>query len=76
MIAARLTGYRAPLEIGVLPEPECPRDGVVVEVLACGDAAALERFKAWLHRGPSAAEVSAVACESQDYQHINDFSTR
>ncbi len=47
-----------------------------VEVLACGDADALERFKAWLHRGPSAAEVSAVACESQDYQHINDFSTR
>jgi D-arabinose 1-dehydrogenase-like Zn-dependent alcohol dehydrogenase len=36
MRAARLTGWRAPLEIGEVPEPACPRDGVVVEVLACG----------------------------------------
>lgn len=36
MIAARLTGWRAPLEISTVPEPDCPRDGVIVEVLACG----------------------------------------
>ncbi len=47
-----------------------------VEVLACGDAEALERFKAWLHRGPAAAEVSAVACETQDYRPLSGFSTR
>ncbi|MFP4061504.1 MAG: acylphosphatase [Halochromatium sp.] len=47
-----------------------------VEVLACGDANALERFKAWLHRGPSAAEVAAVACETQDYRPLSGFATR
>lgn len=47
-----------------------------VEVLACGDSDALDTFKAWLHRGPSAAEVSAVACETQDYQTLSEFSTR
>jgi acylphosphatase len=46
-----------------------------VEVLACGDSSALDRFKAWLHRGPSTAEVSAVACEIQDYQPLSGFST-
>lgn len=46
-----------------------------VEVLACGDSDALDSFKAWLHRGPSAAEVSAVACETQDYQALSEFTT-
>ncbi|AHM04896.1 Alcohol dehydrogenase [Roseibacterium elongatum DSM 19469] len=36
MRAARLTGWRQPLEIGRAPDPVCPRDGVVLEVLACG----------------------------------------
>ncbi|GAA5078633.1 alcohol dehydrogenase catalytic domain-containing protein [Roseibacterium beibuensis] len=36
MRAARLTGWRQPLEIGTAPDPACPRDGVVLEVLACG----------------------------------------
>lgn len=36
MRAARLTAWRAPLEIGQVADPDCPRDGVVVEVLACG----------------------------------------
>ncbi len=36
MIAARLTGFREALEIGQAPEPDCPPDGVIVEVLACG----------------------------------------
>ncbi|NKX46380.1 zinc-dependent alcohol dehydrogenase family protein [Roseicyclus persicicus] len=36
MRAARLTGWRAPLEIADLPDPACPPDGVVVQVLACG----------------------------------------
>ncbi len=47
-----------------------------VEVLACGDSDALNSFKAWLHHGPSAAEVAAVACETQDYQALSEFSTR
>lgn len=36
MKAALLTGYRSDLEISDLPDPDCPRDGVVLEVLACG----------------------------------------
>lgn len=36
MRAALLTRYRAPLEVRELPEPDCPEDGVVLSVLACG----------------------------------------
>jgi len=36
MRAARLTGWRAPLEIADLPDPACQPDGVVLEVLASG----------------------------------------
>lgn len=36
MRAARLTGWRQPLEIGIAPDPDCPRDGVVLQVMATG----------------------------------------
>jgi alcohol dehydrogenase len=36
MRAALLTRFRAALEIADLPEPDCPEDGVVLSVLACG----------------------------------------
>jgi alcohol dehydrogenase len=36
MRAAVLTGWRKPLEIGDVPDPDCPADGVVLEILACG----------------------------------------
>ena len=36
MRAAVLTGYRAPLELATVPDPDCPADGVVLKVLACG----------------------------------------
>lgn len=36
MRAAVLTAFRAPLAIADLPEPDCPEDGVVLSVLACG----------------------------------------
>ena len=36
MRAAVLTGWRQPLELRDLPDPKCPADGVVLEVLACG----------------------------------------
>ena len=35
-----------------------------VEVIACGDQAALEALRQWLHQGPPLARVSGVACES------------
>lgn len=36
MRAAVLTRFRAPLEIAGWPDPDCPGDGVVLSVLACG----------------------------------------
>jgi len=36
MRAARLTGFRDPLEVAQVPDPDCARDGVVLRVLACG----------------------------------------
>ncbi|MCU9850417.1 zinc-dependent alcohol dehydrogenase family protein [Defluviimonas sp. WL0024] len=36
MRAAVLTGYRAPLDLADVAEPDCPADGVVLSVLACG----------------------------------------
>ncbi len=36
MRAARLIGYRQPLEVTTVPDPEPSVDGVVVRVLACG----------------------------------------
>lgn len=46
-----------------------------VEVLACGHSDALDAFKGWLRRGPSAAEVTDVDCEAVSYQAMSDFST-
>jgi alcohol dehydrogenase len=36
MRAAIFEDFRGPLEVRDLPEPECPSDGVVVRVEACG----------------------------------------
>jgi D-arabinose 1-dehydrogenase-like Zn-dependent alcohol dehydrogenase len=36
MRAALLTGWRKPLEVSKVDDPDCPKDGVVLKVLACG----------------------------------------
>jgi acylphosphatase len=66
LIAGRVQGvfYRASAahrarELGVRGYARNLADGRV-EVLACGDAAALEQFVEWLWIGPSAAKVQAV----------------
>ena len=35
-----------------------------VEVLACGDQAAVDRLRAWLWQGPPQAYVTEVRCEA------------
>lgn len=35
-----------------------------VEVMACGEAAALEALRDWLWQGPELARVTEVSCES------------
>lgn len=49
-----------------------------VEVLACGDPEAVERFCDWLGEGPPAAQVESVDCEevSVDAPLPEDFQTR
>ena len=44
-----------------------------VEVLACGEAQALERFKAWLERGPRLARVERVECNHHPDRPAGDF---
>ncbi len=43
----------------------CNRDDGSVEVLACGEPAALEALRQWLHEGPPAARVASVTATSQ-----------
>jgi len=51
----------------------CP-DGSV-EVLACGEAAALEKLADWLRRGPPMARVSSVVGTDYQGQCPEHFST-
>ncbi|MFN3146309.1 MAG: zinc-dependent alcohol dehydrogenase family protein [Paracoccaceae bacterium] len=53
MRAAQLTGWRTPLTIADLPDPECPPDGVVLEVLACG--VCRSDWHAWTGADPDVA---------------------
>lgn len=47
-----------------------------VEVLACGEEAALRELEAWLWEGPSHAEVSGVECSDISVDKIpSSFST-
>jgi len=51
----------------------CP-DGSV-EVLACGETAALEKLVQWLQRGPRMARVDSVVATEYDGQCPGRFST-
>jgi len=47
-----------------------------VEVLACGEDAALRELEAWLWQGPHYAEVSSVECSDCTVDQIpSSFST-
>lgn len=50
------------LRLGLRGEAINRRDGRV-EVLACGEQAAVDRLRAWLWEGPVHAEVTDVRCE-------------
>lgn len=45
-----------------------------VEVLACGERAAVSELCAWLRTGPPMARVSTVTCEPREYQPCSGFS--
>lgn len=46
-----------------------------VEVLACGEEAALSELEAWLWRGPSAAKVDDVECAVVEETSPKSFTT-
>lgn len=47
-----------------------------VEVLACGEPAALDRLRSWLWEGSPAAEVTEVVAEEADETPPSGFATR
>lgn len=46
-----------------------------VEVVACGEQAAIETLRRWLWQGPPAAKVSAVTCMEVEPADWNGFTT-
>ncbi len=47
-----------------------------VEVLACGDEAALQELRRWLSQGPEYAQVTGVECEMVTLDQLpQSFST-
>lgn len=49
------------------------RPGGAVEVLACGDEAAVARLKGWLWQGTPGARVDKVVCEAVEQRPPRDF---
>lgn len=45
-----------------------------VEVMACGEPAAVAQLRDWLRMGPPMAAVTGVACEPLDYQPMTGFA--
>ena len=46
-----------------------------VEVLACGEAAAIDKLADWLHEGPRMAEVADVIERDADVADVRGFAT-
>ncbi|HEY0233124.1 MAG TPA: acylphosphatase [Dokdonella sp.] len=63
------------LELGLSGFAKNLPDGRV-EVVASGDAAALDRLHAWLRQGPPAARVAAVEHEALPEQSHRGFESR
>jgi acylphosphatase len=81
VVSGRVQGvfYRASAcdkarELGVTGWARNLPDGRV-EVLACGEEAAVAALRAWLAEGPPLARVTAVECEAVEPQALTDFRT-
>lgn len=66
---------REAVALGITGYAENKPDGSV-EVLACGDSAALERLADWLAVGPPAARVTRVGSSAADCEPPKSFETR
>lgn len=45
-----------------------------VEVMVCGEPAAVAQLRDWLRSGPPSARVTGIACEPLDYQPMTGFA--
>jgi len=61
----RASTQRQAQQLGISGYAKNLSDGSV-EVLACGDADAVQQLSAWLWVGPPASRVTAVECEAVD----------
>lgn len=72
----RASARNKALELGISGWVRNLPDGSV-EVLSCGDDAALEAMQAWLRRGPPMAEVTDVDCVAEaDTGEHDEFEVR
>ncbi|EGW55108.1 acylphosphatase [Candidatus Endoriftia persephonae] len=69
----RATSRREAERLGLTGYAKNLLDGRV-EVVACGDAAAVEALREWLHQGPPSAQVTAVVCETLFGEEYRGFS--
>ncbi|MET0117363.1 MAG: acylphosphatase [Sedimenticola sp.] len=81
LVSGRVQGvfYRASAryqaqELGITGYANNLFDGRV-EVLTCGEPAAIDQLKAWLVKGPDGASVSAVSCEAVEGMNPQGFTT-
>ena len=82
LVAGRVQGVwyrgstqRQALALGITGSARNLPDGRV-EVLACGDEAALQQLQDWLWQGPPAAEVTDVQCAPAADAVPEGFQTR
>jgi acylphosphatase len=70
----RASTRRQAQQLGIRGYAKNLEDGSV-EVLACGESDAVQQLSAWLWVGPSAANVTAVECETVDTLVPDSFRT-
>lgn len=71
-VSYRLATRKKATELGVTGYVQNMNDGSV-EVLACGDAADVDRLCSWLSSGPILAQVSHVQCEGRAFTKSDEF---
>jgi acylphosphatase len=70
----RASTQRQAQQLGVTGYARNRPDGSV-EVLACGDAQAVQQLREWLAVGPPAAKVDRVSCEPVEQAPPGRFTT-
>ena len=70
----RASTQTAARDLGISGYAKNCTDGTV-EVLACGEAQAVDKLLQWLWRGPDLALVESVDCQAEAAQDLKGFIT-